>query len=153
MARIVGGCLSQFHNEPDSFELLLSYADGKEIGHVMDRGDAVKLTKSLAEELGLDTVGINAVMYLALKHLREVIAPDHVTLTGHVDFKKGAISVIDEALGRAFANPVADFAAWLNVGPDVAKAAGNVIDVRVTTPAGGKLRLQGGAVETPPQAT
>lgn len=40
-AEVVGACLSEFHGEPDKFELLLSYSDGKEIGHVISR-DAIK---------------------------------------------------------------------------------------------------------------
>ena len=35
MREIVAACVSQFHDDENSFELLLAYADGREIGHVV----------------------------------------------------------------------------------------------------------------------
>lgn len=40
MRRIIGGCLSQFHDDKDTFELLLAYSDGREVGHVIGRETA-----------------------------------------------------------------------------------------------------------------
>jgi len=102
MSRIVGACLSQFHNDADNFELLLAHADGREIGHVVSREVAQSIAREITEQTGSATPS----------------------------------------------DPAATFAEWLNAGTQFAMDAGHVIDVRVTTKDGNKLRLTGGAVST-----
>ncbi|EYR81440.1 hypothetical protein [Shinella sp. DD12] len=47
---IVGACLSQFHADENSFELLLAYADGREIGHSLSRTAAQEIAVVFANE-------------------------------------------------------------------------------------------------------
>lgn len=47
---IVGACLSQFHDDENSFELLLGYADGREIGHVLSKRAAQEIAAVFANE-------------------------------------------------------------------------------------------------------
>lgn len=49
MAQIVGACLSQFHDDANSFELLLAYADGREYGHSVSRDVAKKIAVEMSE--------------------------------------------------------------------------------------------------------
>ncbi|MBY3055063.1 hypothetical protein HF263_03085 [Rhizobium leguminosarum] len=51
MKEIVGACLSQFHNDADSFELLLAFADGRELGFLVSRRAAQKIAAALAGEI------------------------------------------------------------------------------------------------------
>lgn len=48
MTEIVGGCLSQFHDDANSFELLLAYSDGREIGHVISREAGKRIAAEFA---------------------------------------------------------------------------------------------------------
>ncbi|SMF65453.1 hypothetical protein SAMN02982989_3359 [Xaviernesmea oryzae] len=48
MSEIVGACLSQFHDDADSFELLLAYADGREVGFSVSRTVAQKIAAEFA---------------------------------------------------------------------------------------------------------
>jgi hypothetical protein len=50
MTEIVGACLSQFHNDENMFELLLAYADGREIGHSVSRAAAQRIADDFAQE-------------------------------------------------------------------------------------------------------
>jgi hypothetical protein len=52
MSEIVGACLSQYHDDEDKFELLLAYADGREIGHTVSRASAKKIAAEFASEFG-----------------------------------------------------------------------------------------------------
>lgn len=51
MNQIIGICLSQFHDDPDTFEMLLSYADGREIGHTLARKDAEQIAAEFLTEV------------------------------------------------------------------------------------------------------
>lgn len=48
MNEIVGACLSQFHDDADNFELLLAFADGREVGFVVSRTAAQKISADFA---------------------------------------------------------------------------------------------------------
>jgi len=50
--RIVAACLSQFHDDENDFELLLAYADGREVGFSITRDVAKKLAAELAARTG-----------------------------------------------------------------------------------------------------
>lgn len=50
MSEIVGVCLSQFHDDENSFELLLAYADGREVGHLVSRPNAQRIAQEFANE-------------------------------------------------------------------------------------------------------
>lgn len=50
MTEIVGACLSQFHDDANSFELLLAFADGREVGFVVSRTAAQKIAAEFANE-------------------------------------------------------------------------------------------------------
>lgn len=50
MREIVGACLSKFHDDRDTFELLLAYSDGREIGHVVSRKAAKNIGAEFAKE-------------------------------------------------------------------------------------------------------
>jgi hypothetical protein len=52
MAEIVAACVSQFHDDANSFELLLAYADGREIGHSVSRKVAQNIASELIEAAG-----------------------------------------------------------------------------------------------------
>jgi hypothetical protein len=52
MTRIVGGGLSQFHDDENDFELLLSYADGREVGFSISRDVAQRVGAELVKESG-----------------------------------------------------------------------------------------------------
>lgn len=97
MKTIVGACLSQFHGDPDNYEFLIAYSDGREIGNVLPKQVAQSIAKDMAEQTNCN-------------------------------------------------DPVQAFAEWLNAGAEIAMAAGNAIDVRVTTKDGNKLRLTSGSV-------
>lgn len=56
MSEIVGACLSQFHDDPGRFELLIAFADGREIGHVVSRATAQKIAVDFANEFAADTL-------------------------------------------------------------------------------------------------
>lgn len=75
------------------------------------------------------------------------IFPDFESDNEWLGTRNGELSEIHGALSAQVQDvpPIKAFAEWLNNGPEIAKAAGNVIDVRVTTPCGNKLRLTGGA--------
>lgn len=47
---IVGACLSQFYGDQNSFELLLAYADGREIGHLVSRTTGLRIAEEFALE-------------------------------------------------------------------------------------------------------
>lgn len=53
MKEIVGVALSRFHDSEDQFEFLISYADGREIGHEVSRRAALAIHKELSESLDL----------------------------------------------------------------------------------------------------
>lgn len=50
MTEIVGACLSQFHDDPDSFEFLLAFSDGREFGHLVTRSAAQRIAAEFATE-------------------------------------------------------------------------------------------------------
>lgn len=50
MSEIVAAALSQFHDDPNSFELLLAYADGREVGHLVSRSTAQKIAVEFTNE-------------------------------------------------------------------------------------------------------
>lgn len=52
MTEIVGACLSQFHDDANCFELLLAYADGREVGHLVSRAAALRIAVEFANEFG-----------------------------------------------------------------------------------------------------
>lgn len=54
MSEIVGACLSQFHDDENSFELLLAYSDGREVGFSVSRKVAQKMASELANGAGCD---------------------------------------------------------------------------------------------------
>lgn len=54
MTEVTGACLSQFHDDPNSFELLLSFADGREIGHMVSRRAAQRIAAEFANEFAQD---------------------------------------------------------------------------------------------------
>lgn len=56
MKRIVGACLSQFDGDEDNYEMLIAYADGKEIGNVIYKDHALRMAKEMAREFWLDKV-------------------------------------------------------------------------------------------------
>ena len=43
MSEIVGACLSQSHDDENSFELLVEFADGREVGYFVTRSTAQKI--------------------------------------------------------------------------------------------------------------
>lgn len=49
---IVGACLSQFHGDDNNFELLLAYADGREVGFCISRRVAQKMASELVAGVG-----------------------------------------------------------------------------------------------------
>ena len=49
---IVGACLSQFHDDENNFELLLSYSDGREVGFAVSRSVAKQMAAELATGTG-----------------------------------------------------------------------------------------------------
>lgn len=53
MKEIVGVSLSRFHDSEDQFELLIAYADGREVGHEVSRRAALAIHKELYENLDL----------------------------------------------------------------------------------------------------
>lgn len=58
MSEIVGACLSQFHDDENSFELLLAYSDGREVGFSVSRNVAQKMASELANGAGCDPSAI-----------------------------------------------------------------------------------------------
>lgn len=100
MTRIVGACLSQFHDDPNNHEFLIAYADGREIGHAVSTDHAMTITRDMASQLGLDDIHASAFMISALQHLRDVFRMDHVVVKGNVDLKAGVLEVIENALSR-----------------------------------------------------
>lgn len=58
MSEIVGACLSQFHDDENSFELLLAYSDGREVGFSVSRKVALKMASELANGAGCDPSAI-----------------------------------------------------------------------------------------------
>lgn len=98
---------------------------------------------------------------VVVKALQEIHAAEHAKLgvmildksedgKSQANWQGGRVNGIAAAISALSAqvqdvDPIKAFAEWLNNGTEIAKAAGNVIDVRVTTPCGNKLRLTGGA--------
>lgn len=94
MGHIVGACLSQFHGDEDNFELLLAYADGREIGHVVSRRAAERITADFVnatDALAAKDAEI-AVLRKALTGLRRYF------LTHGWDEKSMMVGNIDQAL-------------------------------------------------------
>lgn len=47
---IVGAGLSQYSDDPDMYEFLVSYSDGREIGYQLPKDVAVRIAKDMAYE-------------------------------------------------------------------------------------------------------
>lgn len=77
MTEIVGVCLSQFHDDENSFELLLAYADGREIGHLVNRTNAQRIAQEFANEF-------TAALSSAEEKAVEVKKPEYRSLPGDV---------------------------------------------------------------------
>lgn len=58
MAEIVGACVSQFHGDENSFEFLLAYEDGREIGHSVSRDVARRIASEIMQ--AVDDAGATA---------------------------------------------------------------------------------------------
>lgn len=56
MSKIVGACVSQFHDDENEFELLLAFEDGREIGHSVSRKVARDIASELAGAAGKSTI-------------------------------------------------------------------------------------------------
>jgi hypothetical protein len=56
MSEVVSICLSQFHDDSTAFEMLLGYADGKEIGHLITRPNAIRIADEFMWEFGSSRV-------------------------------------------------------------------------------------------------
>lgn len=54
MKEIVGASLSRFHDSEDQFEFLISYADGREVGHEVSRRAALTIQAELNRNLDLN---------------------------------------------------------------------------------------------------
>lgn len=87
MREIVGSCLSQFHNDANSFELLLAYSDGREVGHTVSR--------AVAQRMAADIIA-NAGGEYAAKH--EEIESIRAQLIRMVDIAEARLAAIHKAL-------------------------------------------------------
>jgi len=50
MTEVTGACLSQFHDDENHFELLLAYADGREVGFSVSRTVVQQMAAEFAKE-------------------------------------------------------------------------------------------------------
>ena len=49
---IVGVAVSEIHGQPDGFELLIGYSDGREIGKYVERKTLQKMSEEIRRALG-----------------------------------------------------------------------------------------------------
>lgn len=50
MNEIVGACLSQFHDDENSYELLINFSDGREVGYRIAKDAAIGVGRAFFNE-------------------------------------------------------------------------------------------------------
>lgn len=102
MSEIVAACVSQFHNDENSFELLLAYSDGREVGHSVSRAAARRIATELVNAVGCSDAKDAEISKLrdALLAAKEVVdvAEGMTSCRSDDDFIWSAQKKIDAAL-------------------------------------------------------
>jgi hypothetical protein len=90
MSEIIGASLSQFHNDENSFELLIAFSDGREVGHLVSRIAAQRIAADFAREF--DTASPSDLLVGSEHQFRDFCDQ----LIAMFDFNKLEHSVCDE---------------------------------------------------------